>query len=102
MTFTKRLKYHLITVSDVLQMNHVLGQRLMFHGPTISLSLPLHPSVHLFYPSPFLAVSVRLSLNLFCSSGLSSLILSDEDPSCPPSLLHGEMYANVADCKNGN
>lgn len=95
--FTKRPKYHLITGSDVLQRSHVLGRRLMFHGLASSLSFLAIPHVHLF--SPFPAISACLCLNLFCSSRLSSLILSDEDPSCPPlppALLHGGMYANVA------
>lgn len=86
-TFTKRLKYHLITLFRCTaedpyarSKTHVSWSS-YFSVPSSSPSL----CMHLFYPSLLcFAICACLSLNLFCSSGLPSLILSDEDPCCTP------------------
>lgn len=57
----------LISGSDALQRNHVLGRRLVFHGPTVSLSLPLlslcTPLLSLS-PSQYLCLSLPKSVLL--------------------------------------
>lgn len=106
MTITKRLKYHLITGSDVLQGNHVPGRTLVFHGPAISLSLPLLSlcSQSLWTPPLSLSPSHYLCLSLPKSVLLQRTLFFNpiwwgpqlSPPTTRTTLPHGEMYANVA------
>lgn len=111
------LKYHLITGLYVLQRSRVT--HVSWSSCSSAFSLSSFSSSCSFYASsptlhnPHSAVLYlrpSLSLNLSCSGGLSSLILSDQNPRCPPPprrKLHyrkeggreqkgGEIYVNVA------